>query len=145
MVSPSQKNKIPMDKTMYVLVFTVFLITFYQMFLGTQVRESIDHLTKQGFGREFWTDKLGLPFYVHRSFSWLVLIFLTFIAWRNEKKDKLWMIRIIYIILAIELFSGVLLAYADLPGFVQIAHLVSASILFGLLWMSLLRANKQIS
>ena len=55
------------------------------------------------------------------------------------------MIRIIYIILAIELFSGVLLAYADLPGFVQIAHLVFASILFGLLWMSLLRANKQIS
>ena len=145
MVSPSQKNKIPMDKTMYVLVFTVFLITFYQMFLGTQVRESIDHLTKQGFGREFWTDKLGLPFYIHRSFSWLVLIFLTFIAWRNEKKDKLWMIRIIYTILAIELFSGVLLAYADLPGFVQIAHLVFASILFGLLWMSLLRANKQIS
>ena len=145
LVSPSQKINLPMDKLMYSLVLVVFLITFYQMFLGTQVREYIDALTKQGIGREFWTEKLGLPFYIHRSFSWLVLIMLTFMAWRNERKGKLWIIRIMYIILAIELTSGVLLAYANMPGLVQIAHLVFASLLFGLLWMSLLRSEKQIS
>lgn len=145
LVSPTQKINLPMDKVMRVLVFIVFLITFYQMFLGTQVREYIDALTKQGIGRELWTEKLGLPFYIHRSFSWLVLIMLTFMAWRNERKGKLWIIRIIYITLAVELTSGVLLAYANMPGLVQISHLVFASLLFGMLLMTLLRAEKQIS
>ena len=29
----------------------------------------IDELTKQGFGRETWSDKLGIAFLIHRSFS----------------------------------------------------------------------------
>ena len=144
-VSPSQQKTFPMNKLLWTLVLTVFLITFYQMFLGTQVRESIDALTKQGFDKSTWTDKLGLPFYIHRSFSWLVLILLTFIAWKNEKNQKFRIIRNMYIILAIELISGVLLAYIDMPGVLRISHLVFASILFGMLLMTLLRAEKQIS
>ena len=31
----------------------------------------IDELTKQGFGRETWSDKLGIAFLIQRSFSWL--------------------------------------------------------------------------
>jgi cytochrome c oxidase assembly protein subunit 15 len=134
-----------MNKLIWTLVLTVFLITFYQMFLGTQVRESIDALTKQGFDKSTWTDKLGMPFYIHRSFSWLVLILLTFIAWKNHKNHKFLILRNAYIILAVELASGVLLAYVDMPGIVQISHLVFATILFGMLWMTLLRAEKQIS
>jgi len=86
-----------------------------------------------------------LPFYIHRSFSWLVLIMLTFIAWKNHKNQKFLILRNAYIILAVELTSGVLLAYVDMPGIVQISHLVFATILFGMLWMTLLRAEKQIS
>ena len=139
LISPVQQKNLPIDKTLRILVFVVFAITFYQMFLGTQVRESIDLLTKQGFGRDTWTDKLGLPFYIHRSFSWLVLILLTFIAWKNEKTNKYLSIRFAIIVLGIELLSGVLLAYADMPGLVQTSHLIFASILFGILWMGTLR------
>jgi cytochrome c oxidase assembly protein subunit 15 len=122
----------------------VFAITFYQMFLGTQVRESIDLLTKQGFGRETWTDQLGLPFYIHRSFSWLVLLLLVFIAWKNEQNKKYLILRTSFIVLALELISGVLLAYANMPGLVQTSHLIFATILFGVLWMATLRM-KQVS
>ena len=141
-ISPVQKINLPIEITLRILVFVVFAITFYQMFLGTQVREYIDELTKQGFGRETWTDKLGLTFYIHRSFSWLVLILLAFIAWKNEQTHKYLIIRSSFLILVLELISGVLLAYADMPGLVQTSHLVFASILFGSLWMATLRMKK---
>ncbi|MBU3659234.1 MAG: heme A synthase [Flavobacteriales bacterium] len=141
-ISPVQQRNLPIEKSIRILVFVVFAITFYQMFLGTQVREYIDELTKQGFGRETWTDKLGLPFYIHRSFSWLVLILLAFIAWKNEKTQHYLILRSSFVILVLELVSGVLLAYADMPGLVQTAHLVFATILFGNLWMATLRMKR---
>ena len=81
------------------------------MFLGTQVRESTDYLLKQGVERINLIDQLGIPFIIHRSFSWLVLILILYIAWKNEKQEKYLLIRLSLFTLAIELFSGVLLAY----------------------------------
>lgn len=138
-ISPVQQKPINVSKTIKWLVFLVFGITFYQMFLGTQVREYIDELTKMGFGRETWTEKLGMTFYIHRSFSWLVLILMTFMIWKNEQQQKHWILRSAYIILALELLSGVLLAYANMPGLIQTSHLVFACILFGILTMLIFR------
>lgn len=138
-ISPSQMKNLYLSKTLRILAYVVFAITFYQMFLGTQVREFIDVLTKQGFGRESWTEQLGMTFFIHRSFSWLVLILLTYMFWRNEQGDKHPMIRWAFVILTLELISGVLLAYADMPGLVQTSHLVFASVLFGILTMLLFR------
>jgi heme a synthase len=141
-ISPQMQEKLKLSKTLYWIWWIVFLITFYQMFLGTQVREYIDALTKQGLGREAWSDYFGIEFFIHRSFSWLVLILLLFISWKNEKEKKLSIIRWAFIILAIELMAGVLLAYFDLPGLVQTAHLVFAAILFGILGMGTFRVKR---
>lgn len=130
--SNSEKTELP--KVFVFSIYVIFFITFYQMFLGTQVREYIDVLTKQGFGRESWTDKLGWIFYVHRSFSWLVLFLLGYIAFKNEKEFHLGLIRWSFVVLTLGLISGVLLAYADMPGLVQTSHLLFASILFGQLF-----------
>jgi cytochrome c oxidase assembly protein subunit 15 len=59
--------------------------------------------------------------------------------WKNERGSKLTIIRTSYIILALELISGVLLAYANMPGLVQTSHLVFAAILFGVLTMLVFR------
>jgi cytochrome c oxidase assembly protein subunit 15 len=83
-----------------------------------------------------------MTFYIHRSFSWLVLVLLTFMVWKNEKSQKHWVIRSAYIILALELLSGVLLAYANMPGLVQTSHLVFATILFGVLTMLVFRLRE---
>lgn len=140
-VSPSQRQNFQISSTLKWLLAICFIVTFFQMFLGTQVREYIDELTKQGYGRESWTEKLGLSFFIHRSFSWMVLIVMTFVAWKNESLYKLKLIRWSYIILAVELVSGVLLAYANMPGLVQTSHLIFASILFGILSMGVLRLS----
>jgi cytochrome c oxidase assembly protein subunit 15 len=126
---------------MLVMLWIVFVITFYQMFLGTQVREGIDLLIKKGVGQEAWTEGVGLPFYIHRSFSWLVLVLLCVIFWFNEKGQRLGAIRLSFVVLAMELFSGVLLAHVDMPGLVRTAHLLFASVLFGVLCWFLFQAK----
>lgn len=139
-VSSSQKRSLQLSSGMKWILAISFLITIVQLFLGTQVREYIDQLTMQGFGRESWTEKLGLPFYIHRSFSWIVLAMLTWLVWLNFKSSKQRIIYTIYLILAIELVSGVLLAWADMPGLVQTAHLLFATVLFGVQFMACYRS-----
>ncbi len=141
-INEPKSKEIKASSVIRSIIWIVFIITFYQMILGTQVREAIDQLTKQGIGRDQWTDKLGMPFYIHRSFSWLVLVAMVYLTWKNEKGEKIKLIRLALLILVIELISGVLLAYADMPGLVQTSHLVFASILFGILWMGALRLKK---
>jgi cytochrome c oxidase assembly protein subunit 15 len=144
-ISPVQQKKIELNKTMKWLAVVVLAITFYQMFLGTQVREFIDELTKAGYGREAWTEHLGWAFLIHRSFSWLVLVLMTFMIWKNEKSSKTMIIRSAYVILALELISGILLAYANMPGLVQTSHLVFAAILFGILTMLVFRMRTAVA
>lgn len=140
-ISPSQQKNLPQIKWMQLLIWLVFAITFYQMFLGTQVRESIDELVKMGYTRELWIEELGMPFFIHRSFSWLVLAVLLIIAWKNESTYKYSSIRWIMGLLVAELVSGILLAYADMPGIVQTVHLIFASIIFGILTMLIFRSK----
>lgn len=135
LLDPSATKKLNLSKTTKLVVLIILGITFYQMFLGTQVREAIDILTKQGFNRAEWIDRLGWSFLIHRSFSWLVLIMIVWLAWKNEKTEKHTSIRLIFVLLALELISGVLLAYVNMPGLVQTLHLLMATLLFGLLIM----------
>jgi cytochrome c oxidase assembly protein subunit 15 len=141
-LKPSEVQKILLPKMDFYIWWFIFGISFYQMFLGTQVREYIDALSKAGLGRETWSDHFGMAFFIHRSFSWMVLALLVIITWRNEKQSKISIIRYAIIVLGFELFAGVLLAYFDMPGLVQTAHLVFASILLGILGMGIFRFRK---
>lgn len=143
MISPSQKENLPQIPWMKIGLWVVFAITVYQMFLGTQVREEIDALVKQGYSREQWIATVGWPFYVHRSFSWLVLILLGWMAWKNEQTNKYHPIRWLAGLLVVELITGVLLAYVDMPGIVQTSHLIFASAMFGILTMLMFRTRER--
>lgn len=125
----------------WILVFST-IITAYQIFLGTQVREMIDEMTLNGIVRENWTSQLGVPFIIHRTFSWLVLIFIAYVVWMNEKLYKFKPIRWAFVILVLELLVGIVLAYANMPAFAQITHLVLAIVLFCIFIMMLYRIKK---
>jgi cytochrome c oxidase assembly protein subunit 15 len=139
LVSPAQQKQIAVSATIKWLTWIILIITFYQMFLGTQVREHIDNLTKMGYGRDSWTDQLGWEFIIHRSFSWLVLLLMAYMTYQNERTSKHLLIRSAFLVLVLELVSGVLLAYADMPGLVQTSHLIFATILLGVIFMGSLR------
>lgn len=139
-ISPPTGRKLEVSKGIKIIITLSFIITFLQMFLGTQVREFIDELTKQGIGREMWSSEMGMTFYIHRSFSWLVLIMLAALTFLNYKSSKSKLLYSAFIVLAIELISGILLAHFNMPGLVQVAHLLFATIIFGILFIALTRS-----
>lgn len=139
MIAPSQQKNIHVSKNFYYLIFFIFLVTFSQMFLGTQVREEIDFMKRSGIGRDQWDENFGLGFFIHRSFSWLVLILITWMFWIKRKSRNLRIVHWAFGILSIELLSGILLAHFKMPGLVQTSHLLFACILFGILMMAVFR------
>jgi len=141
-VSKTQRIPLKASSKIKSFVWIVLIITFVQLFLGTQVRESIDFLVKQGYSRQYWVNHLGLPFFIHRSFSWIVLIGMGYMFWLNKKSENLKIISTSFYILIIEILSGVLLAYVDMPGLVQTAHLLFATALFGVLFTAAIRFGK---
>ena len=143
LIAPSQQRNIKVSKSFYALVFFIFVVVFAQMFLGTQVREEIDHLTKAGIGREGWAENLGVIFFIHRSSSWLVLGLIAIMFWISRKQKDLKIIHWAFAILAIELLSGVILNHFNVPGLVQTAHLLFACVLFGIMMMATLRLKSK--
>ncbi|MNE54583.1 Heme A synthase [compost metagenome] len=138
-ISPASQKTLNLPVAMKWLIGIILIITAYQMFLGTQVREYIDELTMKGLGRESWTSQFGWTFFIHRSFSWAVLVLMVLLVFLNYKTDKVKSVYWAFGILVLELLGGVLLAYADMPGFVQVSHLLCAIILFGILFMQFIR------
>lgn len=142
-VSNTQSKKIMATSKIKSFIWIVLLITFVQLFLGTQVRESIDVLVKQGYTREYWVNHLGVPFFIHRSFSWIVLIGMGYMFWLNKKSENVQIVSTSFYILIAEILTGVLLAYADMPGLVQTAHLLFATVMFGVLFTAAIRFGKK--
>lgn len=138
-VSKSQRVQLLVSTWMKTIVLISLVITFVQMFLGTQVREHIDMLTQQGYGRAQWTEMLGAEFYIHRTFSWLVMVMLAVLVVMNYRSTRYKIIYTAFIVLAVELLSGVLLAYADMPGLVQTSHLIFATIILSVLFVAFMR------
>lgn len=139
LVSPSQQRNLSVSKGYFWLIIVILAITFYQMFLGTQVREEIDLLRKSGLERGEWSQHFDVAFYIHRSFSWLVLILIVGMFWVKRNDKTLRIMHWTFIFLVIELVSGVLLAHFNMPGLVQTAHLIFACVIFGLLTMAAFR------
>lgn len=116
------------------IVLITLILTFIQIILGTQVRQFVDEQVKI-----FGYDKMDLvlqnpilEFYIHRSFSLLILGLNAFLFLRNRKFElgfeKInWVIGLI----GIEVLSGMAMYYLDFPFASQPIHLVIASLLFG--------------
>jgi cytochrome c oxidase assembly protein subunit 15 len=111
-----------------------FILTLVQVLMGTQVRQYVDS-SKEQIGSNFFSLQGAetFLFYVHRSFSILVILFHLWI-YNRIRKDHSSLLKTQQIILAligISVLSGVIMYYFDFPFSTQPIHLVIASILFG--------------
>ena len=139
-VARSQKHtfafKIEHERKLNLLLILVTVITFFQILLGTQVREEIDLIAfmMNGQNRELWVEKLGNSFYLHRSFSIAIAVINAYLAYLLYKlKDQQisrW-VTLMLIILGLEIIFGVLMAYFAIPPVLQPLHLTLATLLFG--------------
>lgn len=140
-----EDKRITYDRGTLATAIFALCITVIQIILGTQVRQyvdgQIDLLGEQA--KNLWLENPTLQFYIHRSFSILVLIVNFYLAYRVIKM-KLGHTKIYWVlfILIVEVFSGMAMYYLDFPFASQPLHLVLASALFGVQFYLVLDAFK---
>ncbi|UXP32882.1 COX15/CtaA family protein [Reichenbachiella agarivorans] len=118
--------------------FCMFLF-FAQVLLGTQVREAVDLIaTRLGEDNRWnWIESLGIVFYIHRSYSILLLFVHVFLIYRLSKSVKnlsisKFLVWSLVLLVMLEIGTGVVLSYFALPYFIQPVHLLLAIVIFGL-------------
>ena len=136
----TKKSKSVNNKLFKNLIIFSITLTLIQVVLGTQVREFVDEKVKLiGYDKANWLTDVPIKFYIHRSFSIIVLIVNFYLLYLN-KKLRLEFNKVNYIILLIgvEILTGILMYYFDFPVLSQPIHLVIATIIFGLQFYILL-------
>lgn len=137
--------EIKFDPLLSRLLFIALIIGLIQIVLGTQVRQFVDEqidLIGEN-GAHLWLQQPSIPFYVHRSFSILVVLLNLYLAYRITQRNLgLEKIRWVVLILFLEVITGMGMYYFHFPLGSQPLHLVLASILFGVQFYLLLEVIK---
>ena len=120
--------------------YWVIGISLLQVILGTQVRENVDEVSRLvGFeNRSIWMESLDARFLIHRSFSILVLI--SNIYWIRLHKQVSGfqnnsLINWCAAVLGLEILTGIIMSYFNIPAAVQPVHLTLGLLLLGLQYM----------
>ena len=139
-----QKDKkvIVFDQKFKLFLIITLILTLIQIVLGTNVREHIDIVSKTGAPEILWLQNPSISFYIHRSFSILVLIANLYLYTLNRKLDLGFSkINWVMILLSIEIISGMAMYYFDFPFGTQTIHIVLATLLFGVQFYMILESN----
>lgn len=129
--------------TTYWWLVVAMITLLVQILLGTQVREAIDAVASE-WARTAWVDHLGLPFLLHRSFSWVVLLVHVglIVNLRKTALPKAFQLTLILLILG-TILSGTAMAYAGVPPFLQPVHLLLATVTFGIQFLLFLKVSRK--
>lgn len=130
------------------MLTVVFVLSFVQIILGTQIREGIDAVVSQmqHLLRSEWIAQLGWTFYVHRSFSIVVLASNLYALYLLKKHAQYssyinrWA-TVLLVIILIEIVSGIGMAYFAIPAFLQPIHLLLAIAAIGIQFILFLAVN----
>lgn len=135
-------------------LYIVLGLTVLQVAMGTQVREMTDFI-REAQGEELrssWIEAMPWFFYVHRSFSavvlfanlWLARLLINSLGWQHAlSRMTLAMLGVI----GLAVLSGATLGHLGMPALIQPTHLLAASLLFGLqflIWMSYRHAREGV-
>jgi heme a synthase len=131
------------------LLIIILILSTSQVLLGTQVREAIDRVIANpifGYNRETWIEQMGLPFYIHRSYSLLIFGLHIYLIWQlrkniNQKGIVYQFTQALVGIVIIEILSGVIMAYFAIPAYIQPIHLTLAIVSLGIQFVILLLMN----
>jgi heme a synthase len=127
----SKMFSIPVNNKTRKLLLLFLILLFCQSTLGTMVRMYVDDISKTLHyeQRKTWLAEIPVAFLIHRSFSWLVLLYGLYMAWHCKKieglKNKIFVLAAIIIL---SMITGIVLFYANMPAAAQPIHLLLASL-----------------
>ena len=120
------------------VLMVAMLLTLIQVAMGTQVREAVDFIAHEHsyIDRKFWRDDFPIIFYVHRSFSSIILFTNLWIVWKiyqSVAKSSL-LSRAAFSLAGLiitAILAGVSLDRLGMPVVAQPIHLLMANLIFG--------------
>ena len=132
------KHKLDSSPITHVVMVLTLVISTVQIVFGTEVREKIDAVSThlQGGYREAWISNAGAIFVQHRDIAILVLLanIVLFLLIRNgfsRHSNQQQVMSIIFLVIMLQMGTGILLSYWALPPFAQAIHILLASLIFG--------------
>lgn len=142
------EQKTQISKGIWALLWLNLMLSLGQVLLGTQVREQIDEIARDFANRGYWIEKLDYRFYIHRSYSLLLIALNVFLLFKLKKitqeyfKNIRFLYQLLIAILVLSTLSGAIMAYFAVPAFAQPVHLALAAAMMGLEWQIFLRLQK---
>jgi len=122
----------------YIITLAALFVSILQIAFGTEVREKIDAVANrfQGGYRKDWITNAGEIFQHHRDIAILVLILnvALFVLIRrgfNRHSIQQQLMSFTFLMITLQIVTGILLSYLALPPVAQAAHIVLASLIFG--------------
>jgi len=122
-------------------IWTLTILLFSQILMGTQVREQVDVVAKISSDRSTWIEMLPSIFYIHRSFSIVILLLAGWLYFKGKESLRLVQFNWAMLVLMLELLVGIVLAYVDMPAPMQPLHLLLGVLCFALVFYAGLRVQ----
>ena len=120
------------------VLLAAMIMTLLQVAMGTQVREAVDFIAHEHayIDRQYWRDDFPIIFYIHRSFSSIILFTNLWLVWKIiQSVDRSSLLRSIGITLAAlvitAIIAGISLDRLAMPPVAQPIHLLMANLIFG--------------
>lgn len=120
------------------VLIVAMIMTLLQVAMGTQVREAVDFIAHEHayIERQYWRDDFPVIFYIHRSFSSIILFTNLWLVWKIhqsfDKKSLLFRIGLSLALLVVTaVIAGITLDRLGVPPIAQPIHLLMANLIFG--------------
>jgi heme a synthase len=132
------------------LLGITIVLSLGQVILGTQVRDALDGIVKTlGYAqRDNWMGVMDWHFYVHRSFSLVILGLHLWVIYQLRKMSPTGKINpligsLLGVVVA-EIATGAVMAYFSVPAAAQPIHLFLAVVMLGLQFVAFLLLNQKL-
>ncbi|PJJ83907.1 COX15/CtaA family protein [Mucilaginibacter auburnensis] len=136
----------------YIVTVVALILSVVQITIGTEVRERIDAVAtrlQDGY-RSTWITNAGKIFTDHRELAMLVLVinlvlYLLIRRGFNRHSIQQQIMSFSFLMVVLQMVTGVVLAYLALPPVAQASHIFLASLLFGAQFYLLLNLYRSAS
>ena len=146
------KYTITVKPIVSVMAVVVLALSILQITFGTEVREKIDDVAGrlEGSYRDSWITRAGEIFAQHRDMAMLVLLLnvVLYVLIRktfNRHSMQQQLMSFTFLMIMLQIVTGIFLSYLALPPFAQAAHIVLASLVFGAQFYLLLNLFTSVS
>jgi cytochrome c oxidase assembly protein subunit 15 len=146
------KHKLESSPITHVVMLLTLIISVLQIAFGTEVREKIDSVANrlQGGYREDWISNAGAIFVQHRDIAILVLLgnIVLFVLVRHgfgRHSIQQQVMSFTFLIIALQIVTGIILSYWALPPVAQASHILLASLIFGAQFYLMLNLYRSVN